>query len=73
MNLLHIESRLSRQNKADHEFYVEYDSDQGSIVDAIKHLRDISKSVHVLSSIDQVLDESGMCPSMLKMRINFFF
>ncbi|CAF3363520.1 unnamed protein product [Rotaria sp. Silwood1] len=58
ISLLHIESRLSRQNKADHEFYVECDNTMGSVTDAIKELREESKYLHVLSQDHKTLDES---------------
>ncbi|CAF4404853.1 unnamed protein product [Rotaria sp. Silwood2] len=58
INLLHIESRLSRQNKTDHEFYVECDNSMGSLPDAIKQLREESKYIHILSRAHKTLDES---------------
>ncbi|CAF4856171.1 unnamed protein product, partial [Rotaria socialis] len=48
INLFHIESRLSRQNKDDHEFYVVCDNSMGSVTDAIKEFRESSKYIHVL-------------------------
>ena len=62
-NLFHIESRLSRQNKTDHEFYIECDSSMGSLTDVIKQLREESKFLHVLSRAHKTLDESGMFTS----------
>jgi len=58
INLLHIESRLARQNKTDHEFYVECDNSMGSVADAIKQLRQESKYIHVLSRAHKSLEES---------------
>jgi len=58
VNLLHIESRLSRQNKNDHEFYVECDNTMGSLTDAIKVLRNESKYLHILSRAHKTIDES---------------
>jgi phenylalanine-4-hydroxylase len=58
INLLHIESRLARQNKTDHEFYVECDNSMGSVADAIKQLRQESKYIHILSRAHKTLDES---------------
>ncbi|CAF3374473.1 unnamed protein product [Rotaria sp. Silwood1] len=58
INLLHIESRLSRQNKTDHEFYVECDNSMGSLADAIKQLREESKYIHILSRAHKTLEES---------------
>lgn len=57
--MLHIESRLARQNKTDHEFYVECDNSMGGVADAIKQLREESKYIHILSRAHKTLDESG--------------
>ncbi|CAF1156231.1 unnamed protein product, partial [Didymodactylos carnosus] len=58
VNLLHIESRLARQNKTDHEFYVECDNSRGGIVEAVKELRQRSKYIHILSRAHKALQES---------------
>ncbi|CAF1522419.1 unnamed protein product [Adineta ricciae] len=58
VNLLRIESRLSRQNKSDHEFYVECDNTRGSVANAIKQLHQESKYLHILSRAHKTLSES---------------
>lgn len=58
--MLHIESRLSRQNKSDHEFFVECDNSMGGVPDAIKQLREESKYIHVLSRAHKTMEESGI-------------
>ncbi|CAF1193410.1 unnamed protein product [Rotaria magnacalcarata] len=58
INLLHIESRLSRLNKDDHEFYVVCDNSMGSVTDAINEFREASKYIHVLSEAHNTMDES---------------
>ncbi|CAF1594611.1 unnamed protein product [Adineta ricciae] len=58
VNLLHIESRSSRQNKSDHEFYVECDNTRGSVANAIKQLYKESKYLHILPRAHKTLGES---------------
>ena len=49
MNLLHIESRPSKQSAGEYEFLVECDATKGSLAPAFEELRKKSSDMQVLS------------------------
>ena len=52
VNLMHIESRPSKENERDYEFFVACDNSRGGVKEAVAHLKSMCKHVHVLSRHD---------------------
>ena len=49
MNLIHLESRPSKQSKGDYDFFVNCDNTKGGLQEAIEILRKKTKFFQVLS------------------------
>ena len=60
MNLLHIESRPSKQDKNDYTFFVACDNTTGGMKAAVDELRNSVKSLSVLSRDSEFLDEDNV-------------
>ena len=58
VNLLHIESRPSKQNKQDYAFFVSCDNTKGGLKDAIEELKAKVKDLRVLSRDAQFMDNN---------------
>ena len=49
MNLIHIESRPSKQAHGDYDFFVSCDNTKGGLKKAIEALKEKAKFLHILS------------------------
>ena len=49
MNLIHIESRPSKQNKGDYDFFVNCDNTKGGLAAAVDILKSEAKFFQILS------------------------
>ena len=49
MNLIHLESRPSKQSKGDYDFFVNCDNTKGGLQEAIEILKKKTKFFHLLS------------------------
>lgn len=49
VNLIHVESRPSKQNKGDYDFFINCDNTKGGLHEAVEILRKKSKFLQVLS------------------------
>lgn len=59
MNLHHIESRPSRENKDCYEFFVACDNVRGGLQDAVDNLKDRTTHLQVLSRNPQEQKDEG--------------